>query len=159
MAVHSIRLEVNGTEREVQAQENTPLLYLLRHDLDLKGTRFGCGANQCGACHVLIDGRSLPACDTPLWAVENKSVVTVEGLSSAGAMSVLQQAFIDEQAAQCGYCISGILISATELLNTDPDANELQIREALDKHLCRCGSHNRIVRAVLRAAQLMREQA
>jgi nicotinate dehydrogenase subunit A len=159
MAVHSVRLEVNGTEHEVQADENTPLLYLLRHDLGLKGTRFGCGANQCGACHVLIDGHSLPACDTPVWAVQNKSILTVEGLSQGGALHPLQQAFIDEQAAQCGYCLSGILMSATELLEKQPDADEQQVRVELDKHLCRCGSHNRIVRAVLRAASVMREKA
>jgi nicotinate dehydrogenase subunit A len=159
MSPTGLQLQVNGQHHELRADSNTPLLYVLRHELNLKGTRFGCGANQCGACHVLIDGRSLPACDTPLWAVENKPVVTVEGLSASGAMSVLQQAFIDEQAAQCGYCISGILISATELLMNHPDAKELQIREALDKHLCRCGSHNRIVRAVLRAVQQMREKA
>jgi nicotinate dehydrogenase subunit A len=132
---------------------------LLRHDLGLKGTRFGCGANQCGACHVLIDGHSLPACDTPVWAVQNKSILTVEGLSQGGALHPLQQAFIDEQAAQCGYCLSGILMSATELLEKQPDADEQQVRAALDKHLCRCGSHNRIVRAVLRAASVMREKA
>ena len=159
MSQAAIQLTVNGQTHDLQADGNTPLLYLLRHELNLKGTRFGCGANQCGACHVLVDGRSLPACDTPLWAVEKKSVVTVEGLGSPGALSPLQQAFIDEQAAQCGYCLSGILISATELLGTHPDADELQVRAALDKHLCRCGSHNRIVRAVLRAAQQMREQA
>ena len=134
-----------------------PLLYLLRHELGLKGTRFGCGANQCGACHVLIDGHSLPACDTPLWAVQGKTIVTVEGLAAKGTLHPLQQAFIDEQAAQCGYCLSGILISAAELLAHQPQADEAQVRAALDKHLCRCGSHNRIVRAVLRAAAVMRE--
>ena len=136
-----------------------PLLYLLRHELGLKGTRFGCGANQCGACHVLIDGRSLPACDTPLWAAQGKTIVTVEGLAAKDALHPLQQAFIDEQAAQCGYCLSGILISAAELLARQPQADEAQVRAALDKHLCRCGSHNRIVRAVLRAAAVLREAA
>lgn len=157
MAASSLRLQVNGAEHEVQAEDDTPLLYVLRHDLGLKGTRFGCGANQCGACHVLIDGHSLPACDTPLWAVQGKAIVTVEGLASKGALHPLQQAFIDEQAAQCGYCLSGILISAAELLARQPQADETQVRAALDKHLCRCGSHNRIVRAVLRAAGVMRE--
>lgn len=157
MIVRSFQLEVNGVECEVQAEDDTPLLYILRHDLDLKGTRFGCGANQCGACHVLIDGQSLPACDTPLWAAQGKTIVTVEGLADKDALHPLQQAFIDEQAAQCGYCLSGILISAAALLQQQPHADEAQVRAALDKHLCRCGSHNRIVRAVLRAASVMRE--
>jgi nicotinate dehydrogenase subunit A len=159
MATSSWRLQVNGAEHVVQAEGDTPLLYLLRHELGLKGTRFGCGANQCGACHVLIDGRSLPACDTPLWAAQGKAIVTVEGLASQDALHPLQQAFIDEQAAQCGYCLSGILMSAAELLARQPQADEAQVRAALDKHLCRCGSHNRIVRAVLRAASVMREAA
>lgn len=153
-------LQVNGQDRTVHAQDNTPLLYVLRNDLGLKGTRFGCGANQCGSCHVLLDGASVPACDTPLWAVQGKAVVTVEGLAqlygSAEALHPLQQAFIDEQAAQCGYCLSGILISATALLAENPQPSESQIKAALDKHLCRCGTHNRIVRAVLRAADVMR---
>ncbi len=154
-----VKLQVNGTERSVQAQGNTPLLYVLRNDLGLKGTRFGCGANQCGSCHVLLDGASVPACDTPLWAAEGKAVVTVEGLvqlhGAAGTLHPLQQAFMDEQAAQCGYCLSGILISATALLAHTPQPSETQVRATLDKHLCRCGAHNRIVRAVLRAASVM----
>jgi nicotinate dehydrogenase subunit A len=159
MAARSFSLRVNGAQHDVRAEEDTPLIYLLRNELGLKGTRFGCGANQCGTCHVLIDGRSLPACDTPLWAAQGKSIVTIEGLGIDGALHPLQQAFIDEQAAQCGYCLSGILISAAELLTNQPQADESQVRAALDKHLCRCGSHNRIVRAVLRAAALMREAA
>ena len=159
MAACSFQLQVNGTEHQVQAEEDTPLLYLLRHQLGLKGTRFGCGANQCGACHVLIDGQSLPSCDTPLWAAQGKAITTVEGLGTGNALHPLQQAFIDEQAAQCGYCLSGILISAAALLQQQPQADEAQVRAALDKHLCRCGSHNRIVRAVLRAAAVMREAA
>jgi nicotinate dehydrogenase subunit A len=159
MALSSLRLQVNGVEHEVQAEDDTPLLYVLRHDLGLKGTRFGCGANQCGACHVLIDGKSLAACDTPLWAVQGKTIVTIEGLEAKGTLHTLQRAFIDEQAAQCGYCLSGILISAAELLANQPQPDEGQVRAALDKHLCRCGSHNRIVRAVLRAAAVMRESS
>ena len=104
---------------------------------------------------MLVDGHSLPACDTPLWAVEGKQVVTVEGLARDGKLHPLQQAFIGEQAAQCGYCLSGILITAAALLERNPGPSEAQVREALDKHLCRCGSHNRIVRAVLRAADAM----
>lgn len=159
MAARSFQLRVNGVEQEVQAAADMPLLYLLRHDLGLKGTRFGCGANQCGACHVLIDGRSLPACDTPVWAVQGKAVVTVEGLAGEGALHPLQQAFLDEQAGQCGYCLSGILISAAALLREQPQPDDAQVRAALDKHLCRCGSHNRIVRAVLRAAAAVQETA
>lgn len=148
----NVNLNINGGMHAVQADENTPLLYVLRNDCDLKGTRFGCGAAQCGSCHVLIEGVSVPSCDTPLWSAEGKAVITVEGLSQFGELSALQQAFVDEQAAQCGYCISGMLITATELLQKNQHPTEADVRTALDKHLCRCGSHNRIVRAVLRAA-------
>ena len=150
MTARGIDLNLNGRACTVHAEESTPLLYVLRNDCDLKGTRFGCGAAQCGSCHVLIDGVSVPSCDTPLWAAEGKAVVTVEGLDKSGELSALQQAFVDEQAAQCGYCISGMLISATELLQKNQQPTEADVRTALDKHLCRCGSHNRIVRAVLR---------
>ncbi len=159
MAARSFKLSINGAARELLAEEDMPLIYALRNDLDLKGTRFGCGVNQCGACHVLIDGHSVPACDTPVWAAEGKNVVTVEGLAGKDALHPLQQAFIDEQAAQCGYCISGILVTASALLANIPQPSEAQVREALDKHLCRCGSHNRIVRAVLRAADAMSEKS
>lgn len=159
MAVRRLRLQVNGAARELEAAETMPLLYALRHELGLKGTRFGCGAQQCGACHVLIDGQSLPSCDTPLWSVEGKSVLTIEGLAQDGVPHPLQQAFLDEQAGQCGYCLSGILISALALLQKQPQPDETQVRAALDPHLCRCGSHHRIVRAVLRAAKAMREPA
>jgi nicotinate dehydrogenase subunit A len=152
MGTTSLRLRVNGQERTVDAPDRAPLLDLLRNACGLKGTRFGCGTGTCGACHVLVDGASVPACDTPAWAVQGKSVVTVEGLSGNGAPSRLQQAFLEEQAGQCGYCLSGILASATALLERTPDPTEAQVREALDRHLCRCGAHNRIVRAVLRAS-------
>lgn len=152
MAVRSFQLQVNGSERALQAEENTPLLYVLRNDCDLRGTRFGCGVGQCGACHVLLDGVSVPACDTPVWATEGKAVVTVEGLGGGTGLHPLQQAFIDEQAGQCGYCLSGILVSAAALLAQQPQPTEAQVRQVLDKHLCRCGAHNRIVRGVLRAA-------
>ncbi len=155
MATRGIDLNLNGRARTVHAEENTPLLYVLRNDCGLKGTRYGCGASQCGSCHVLLDGASVPACDTPLWAAEGKSLVTVEGLGDGTALHPLQQAFIDEQAAQCGYCLSGILVTAAALLQRYPQPSDRQVREALDPHLCRCGSHNRIVRAVLRAANVM----
>jgi nicotinate dehydrogenase subunit A len=152
MALRTFKLSVNGHVRPVEADENTPLVYVLREELGLKGTRLGCGQAQCGACHVMLDGVSVPSCDTPLWAAENKALVTVEGLGQPSALHALQQAFIDEQAAQCGYCVSGILVSAAALLNKCPQPNEAQVREALDAHLCRCGAHNRMVRAVLKAA-------
>ena len=155
MTTRTIDLKLNGRARTVLAEENTPLLYVLRNDCGLKGTRYGCGASQCGSCHVLLDGASVPACDTPLWAAEGKSLVTVEGLGDGTALHPLQQAFIDEQAAQCGYCLSGILVTAAALLQRYPQPSDRQVREALDPHLCRCGSHNRIVRAVLRAANVM----
>jgi nicotinate dehydrogenase subunit A len=148
-----ISLRINGQAHDVDAEANTPLLDILRDTLDLKGTRFGCGSNQCGACFVLIDGHAVASCDTPLWAAEGKTVTTVEGLGNAAAPHPLQQAFLDEQAAQCGYCTAGMLVTAAALLRHNPDPTEAQVREALDRNLCRCGSHNRIVRAVLRAAQ------
>src|SRR6266571_7615292 len=148
-----VRLSVNGLERVVAAHPDTPLLYALRNDLGLKGTRFGCGSGQCGACFVLIDGQPVPACDTPLWSAAGKRITTVEGLGAGGGLHFLQNAFLAEQAAQCGYCTSGILMSAAALLAKNPRPTEREVREALDRNLCRCGSHNRMVRAVLRAAQ------
>ena len=145
------RLTINGAESAVEADPDMPLLYALRNDLALKGTRFGCGTGQCGACFVLVDGHAAPACDTPLWSVAGKSITTAEGLGAAGGLH-LQDAFIAEQAAQCGYCTSGILISAAALLARNPHPSEAEVRAALDRNLCRCGSHNRMVRAVLRAA-------
>jgi len=149
----SIDIRVNGAQHTVRAHPDTPLLYILRNDLGLKGARFGCGSGECGACYVLIDGRALASCDTPLWSAVGKDIVTIEGLGSEGALHPLQQAFIDEQAAQCGYCASGIMISAAALLAANPVPTDAEIRAALDRNLCRCGTHNRIVRAVQRAAQ------
>jgi nicotinate dehydrogenase subunit A len=149
----TMRLRVNGQEREIAADPDAALLGILRGSLGLTGTHFGCGANQCGACYVLIDGHAVASCDTPLWAAAGKDIVTVEGLGTAEAPHPLQRAFIAEQAMQCGYCISGILISAAALLQRNPDPSEAQVKEALDRNLCRCGAHNRIVRAVLRAAK------
>ena len=147
-----LRLIVNGTETALDVDPHTPLLYALRNDLELKGTRFGCGSGQCGACFVLIDGHPAPACDTPLWSAAGKSITTVEGLSEGGRLHPLQSAFLAEQAAQCGYCTSGVLIAAAALLAKNPRPTESEVRTALDRNLCRCGSHNRMVRAVLRAA-------
>jgi nicotinate dehydrogenase subunit A len=147
-----VRLRVNGVERSVLADQATPLLSVLRGALALKGARFGCGFNQCGACNVLVDGQAVASCDTPLWAVAGKDITTVEGLGTPEHPHPLQRAFIAEQAMQCGYCIPGILISAAALLRRSPAPTEPEVRAALDRNLCRCGAHNRIVRAVLRAA-------
>ena len=148
-----VRLRVNGLDRVVEADPETPLLSALRGPLGLMGTRFGCGLNQCGACNVLLDGRAVASCDLPLSAAAGKDVTTVEGLGSPEQPHPLQSAFIAEQAMQCGYCISGILISAAALLRRNPDPSEAEVRAALDRNLCRCGAHNRMVRAVLRAAK------
>ena len=149
--MEATRVTVNGTQHAVQADPKTPLLDVLRDVLDLKGTRFGCGAGECGACHVLVDGVSLAACNLPLWAVQGKALTTVEGLPPA-----LADAFVAEQALQCGYCGSGVLIAAAALLRRQPNPTDADVRSALDGHLCRCGAHNRIVRAVLRAARSLR---
>ena len=151
-----MNIYVNGRTHEVEASNNTLLLDALRGSLGLTGTRFGCGQNQCGACHVLVDGVSVPACDTPLWAVAGKKIITVEGLGNPPAPHALQTALINEQAGQCAYCLSGIQISAAALLAANPDPSDAEVRAALDRHLCRCGSHNRIVKAVLSAARVMR---
>jgi nicotinate dehydrogenase subunit A len=149
----TVRLRVNGTERAVEADPATPLLGVLRGALGLTASHFGCGANQCGACNVLIDGQAVAACDTPLWAAAGKEITTAEGLGTPEAPHPLQRAFIAEQAMQCGYCISGVLVSAAALLRRNPNPSEAEVRAALDRNLCRCGAHNRIVRAVLRAAR------
>lgn len=148
-------LEVNGQRRSVAAAPDTPLLYVLRNDLGLVGSRFGCGTGQCGACFVMVDGKALPSCDTPLWSVANKSVVTVEGLAKGDQLHPVQKALLEEQAGQCGYCISGIAVAAAAFLSQNSNPSEQQVKEALDRNLCRCGVHNRVVRAVLRAAKEM----
>lgn len=151
-----IRLTVNGTERVASARPDDPLIYSLRNELGLTGTRYGCGQEQCGACVVLVDGDPVFACTREVGTVEGRMVTTVEGLGRKESLHPLQQAFIDEQAGQCGYCLSGMLIEAKALLDRNPDPSRSQIVSALDGHLCRCGSHNRIVRAVERAAAAMR---
>ncbi|MEN3293538.1 MAG: nicotinate dehydrogenase subunit [Burkholderiales bacterium] len=145
-------LNVNGVSHEVDADDNVRLLDVLRDELKLKGTRFGCGSGHCGACFVLLDGFAVASCDTPLWAAAGKSVTTVEGLGSEDAPHPLQEAFIEKQAAQCGYCTSGMLISAAGLLNRCPHPSTGQVRDALERNLCRCGTQNRVIRAVLHAA-------
>jgi nicotinate dehydrogenase subunit A len=150
-----VRLTVNGAPREVDAPDRTSLLDVLREHLGLKGAHFGCGAGSCGACVVIVDGRAVVSCDTPLWSLAGKSVTTVEGLGTPTAPHPLQQAFIEEQAAQCGYCTSGILMQAAALLARNPHPREEEVRAALDANLCRCGVHNRVVRAVLAASRKM----
>ena len=142
-------IEVNGARRRVECAPDTPLLYILRNDLRLPGTRFGCGSCQCGACFVLVDGRAMASCDLPISFLAGKKVTTIEGLNGEHPV---QKALERHQAAQCGYCMSGIVMSAVALLSDKPRPSEDEIRTAPNKNLCRCGSHNRVVRAVLRAA-------
>ena len=146
-------LNVNGRRHNVGAQPETPLLYVLRNDLKLKGARFGCGHGQCGACTVLVDGKPVQSCDLPLSAAAGKAITTVEGLAANGKPHPLQQAFIDEQAAQCGYCITGIIMAAKALLDANRNPSDADIRIALKGNLCRCGTHHRILRAIRRAAE------
>ena len=146
-------LQVNGASRSVNVEPDTPLLYILRNDLELNGPRFGCGLSQCGACTVLVDGRPTRSCETPVTAIGGKAVTTLEGLGGRERPHALQKAFIEEQAAQCGYCISGMIMTAKALLDRTPKPTEAQVKKALAANLCRCGTHNRIVRAVLRAAK------
>ena len=151
----SVRFRLNGVETEVDADPDRSLLDVLRGTLGLTGAHFGCGAGECGACNVMIGDRAVTSCDMPLWSVADKDVTTIEGLGNAEHPHPLQTAFIAEQAMQCGYCIPGILISAAALLKQNPDPTDREVRAALDRNLCRCGSHNRIVKAVLRAAAEM----
>ncbi|HET6530099.1 MAG TPA: (2Fe-2S)-binding protein [Actinoplanes sp.] len=144
-----IRFTVNGALREIDADPETPLLYVLRNDLGLLGARFGCGIGLCGACFVHVDGVSVPSCDTPVWSLEGKSVVTVEGITP----HPVQQAFLDRQAAQCGYCVTGIIMTAAALLDREPHPSPAMVTEALDRHLCRCGAHQRMVEAVVGAGE------
>lgn len=146
-------LNVNGTSVESTADPETPLLYVLRNDLQLKGTRFGCGAGVCGTCTVRVDGRAERSCILPLSAVDGCSVTTIEGLADGARLDSLQRAFLAEQAGQCGYCLSGILMSARVLLDGNPHPTRAEIRSALDDNLCRCGTMDRMVRAVERASR------
>jgi nicotinate dehydrogenase subunit A len=151
----NIRFRLNGVETRVDADPDSSLLSCLRGRLGITGAHYGCGANECGACNVLIGDHAVAACDTPLWSVEDKDVTTPEGLGTGQAPHPLQLAFIAEQALQCGYCVPGILISAAALLKENPHPTAADVKAALDRNLCRCGSHNRMVRAVLRAAAAM----
>ena len=147
-----ITLRVNGAAKTVNTEPDTPLLYVLRNDLELNGAKYGCGQAQCGACTVLIDGNAVRSCVTPCASATGKNITTLEGLGTLDRLHPLQKAFLDEQAAQCGYCTSGMIMSAKALLDATPKPSEAQIKQALAGNLCRCGAHNRIVRAVQRAA-------
>ena len=151
-----VTLLVNGVSRTVDVDPDTPLLYVLRDDLGLHGPKFGCGLAQCGACTVIMDGGAIRSCVTPVSRAERRTVTTLEGLGSAAGLHPLQQAFITEQAAQCGYCINGMIMSAKALLDRNPHPTDLEVRQALAGNLCRCGTHLRILRAVGRAAGAMR---
>lgn len=150
-----VRFRLNGIEHEIDADPDRSLLDILRGDLGVTGPHFGCGAGECGACNVMVGDRAISACDTPLWSAADKDVTTIEGLGTSDRPHPLQRAFIAEQAMQCGYCISGILMSAAALLRHNPSPTMAEVKAALDRNLCRCGSQNRIVRAVLRAAEEM----
>ena len=151
----AVNLKVNGVSHSVPAEPDTPLLYVLRNDLALNAAKFGCGLEQCGACTVLIDGKAVRSCVAPIGNLGNAEITTHEGLGTIDKPHALQKAFTDEQAAQCGYCISGMIMSAKELLDRKPGASETEVRTALAGNLCRCGTHNRIIGAVLRAAKDM----
>lgn len=153
------KLKINGKAREVKAAAASPLIYVLRNELGLMGTRYGCGLEQCGSCMVLIDGEPVHACTRAMDSVAGQDVRTVEDLGTLAAPHPLQQAFLAEQAGQCGYCLSGILISAKALLDRNPEPSRADIMVALDGHLCRCGAHERIIRAIGRAAAAMRGEA
>ena len=151
----AVSLTVNGATRSVPAEPDTPLLYVLRNDFELNGAKFGCGLSQCGACTVLVNGQAVRSCVTPIEALTGAQITTLEGLGTLEKPHALQRAFITEQAAQCGYCINGMIMSAKALLDRNPKPSETEVREALATNLCRCGTHNRIVRAILRAADEM----
>jgi nicotinate dehydrogenase subunit A len=152
----TFRLQINGTERSIEADPSTPLLYVLRNDLALHGAKYGCGLGQCGACTVQVDGRAVFSCVTPAGALEGRAIRTVEGLGTAERPGVLQRAFAEEQAAQCGYCIAGMVMRAQALLERNPSPSDDEIRAHMQPNLCRCGTHMRILRAVRRAAEMMR---
>ena len=150
-----VRFRLNGADTEIDVDPDRSLLDILRGHLGVTGPHFGCGAGECGACNVMIGDHAVSACDTPLWSVADKDVTTIEGLGTSEQLHPLQRAFIAEQAMQCGYCVSGILMSAAALLKQNPSPTSREVKQALDRNLCRCGSQNRMVRAVLRAAEEM----
>jgi len=152
----AVTLTVNGRTQQVEADPETPLLYVLRDHLELNGAKYGCGIGQCGSCTVMVDGEAVLSCVTPVLLLEGRRVTTVEGLGTLEKPGPMQQAFIEEQAAQCGYCIPGMMMRAQALLQADPSADEATIRAHLEPNLCRCGTHMRIIKAVMRAGEIMR---
>lgn len=154
-----VSLSVNGQRHEIDADPETPLLYILRDDLKLNGAKYGCGLGQCGSCTVIVDGEAAFSCLMPLLLLEGKEITTLEGLGSIESPGPMQRAFIEEQAAQCGYCIPGMMLRAQALLQKNPHASDAEIRTQLQPNLCRCGTHMRILRAVKRAAELMQTAA
>jgi nicotinate dehydrogenase subunit A len=153
----TLNLTVNGQSHAVEADPDTPLLYVLRNDLALNAAKFGCGLGQCGACTVIIDGAPVFSCITPIVMLEGRQITTLEGLGTIDSPGPMQQAFIEEQAAQCGFCIPGMMMRAQALLDRNPAASEAEIRATLEPNLCRCGTHMRILRAVRRAGELMQQ--
>lgn len=154
----AVALKVNGALRTIPADVDTALLYVLRNDLALNGAKYGCGRAQCGACTVLVNGQPIRSCVTPVGSIGDMEIITLEGLASPGTLHPLQQAFIDEQAVQCGYCISGMIMAAKALLDRVRNPTESDVRAALSSHLCRCGTHSRIIKAVLRAATTLEQR-
>jgi nicotinate dehydrogenase subunit A len=146
-------IRVNGKSHSIEAADATPLLYVLRNDLELNGAKYGCGFAQCGACTVIVDGKAVRSCVTALSTVAGKAITTIEGLGEGNNPHPLQTAFIEEQAAQCGYCANGMIMTAKTLLDKNPHPTEAQIKKAMAANFCRCGTHNRIVRAIQRAAK------
>ena len=147
-----ITLRVNGQTREAELEPDMPLLYYLRNHLELNGPKYGCGVQQCGACMVLLDGQAEPSCVISVSQVEGRDIKTLESIGNLDALHPLQQAFVDEQAAQCGYCLNGVIVCAKALLDQNPSPSEREVRQALERVLCRCGTHSRMIRAVARAA-------
>jgi len=152
----TISLRINGATHDVTVEPDTPLLYILRNDIALNGAKFGCGLGQCGACTVIIDGSAVRSCRSPVGKVAGKEITTIEGLGTIDKPHPMQAAFITEQAAQCGYCINGMVMAATAFVAKTPNPTDDQIRDGLAQNLCRCGTHNRIVRAIQRGAKEMR---
>ena len=150
-----VNLKVNGRAHRLNVDPKTPLIYVLRNDLGLKGTKSGCGLEQCGACKVLVDGKAVYSCSTPVGSFENREITTIEGIGTPSDLHPIQRAFVAERAAQCGYCIPGMIVAAKALLDADPDPSEAAVREALSGNLCRCGTYAQILKAVLRAAREM----
>ena len=151
-----VNINVNGREHHLDVDDKTPLIYVLRNDLGLKGSKFGCGQEQCGACMVIVDGKAEYSCSAPVATFENRAITTIEGIGTPPDLHPIQQAFITEGAAQCGFCIPGIIIAAKALLDAEPDSDEEAIRSALSNNLCRCGAHAQIIKAILRATREIR---